>query len=630
MQNREYKLEIDPRILELLGPSLYTNIYYILAELIANAYDADANNVWIFDNEDDITVEDDGKGMSYENGDIKKYLNVAGITRTGENDAYTPSGRKKMGRKGVGKLAALSVSENVIVKTRVEEEKSGFILSRHPGEKKMLEPLPEEKINFKKVRQHGTAVVMSTPQYKLHVGLNAVKKNLLRIFPLVSKDFKIHLVRGKDEETIARSDKDMVEELCALITFGEPFSKYKNYFKTEYLDKKDVLLKTLQTKIFPDVFIMNKNYGKPLPYNIEIRGWIGAYKSTRNRKQEATDFPDNFISLYANEKMGEFNILPVVGQNKLNEVYVVGQLHIDIFELSELVDMALSNRQGYKTDDIRYQTVIKYVREELLPEIVGMRVEYAARKKENQKRKKLDKQKEVEELFKKQVDGFKNTTSADAAKKIVKELGAGDSQKVEKILQDTINNNSAALGLKPRIDQDKKKILISHTKKDKDLADVIYEMLLFNGVPKIDIIYTNCEDEEARIPVGQNGENGIYDYLKKFFMDSYSNQKIFVIFVTSIDMRNSWGAIVEVGAAWIARSEHKIFNIGEFRPEQPLDTASIWQNSKRKSFASLCTDSINYDTFCQFIEYICTYLGYSKKSRDENKKKLKKLGVSIE
>ena len=42
---KTYRLEVDPRILELLGPNLYTNIYYVLAELIANAYDADAKNV---------------------------------------------------------------------------------------------------------------------------------------------------------------------------------------------------------------------------------------------------------------------------------------------------------------------------------------------------------------------------------------------------------------------------------------------------------------------------------------------------------------------------------------------------------------------------------------------------------
>ena len=38
---KEYQLNVDPRILELLGPNLYTNIYYVLAELVANAYDAD-------------------------------------------------------------------------------------------------------------------------------------------------------------------------------------------------------------------------------------------------------------------------------------------------------------------------------------------------------------------------------------------------------------------------------------------------------------------------------------------------------------------------------------------------------------------------------------------------------------
>lgn len=79
--DKEYKINIDPRILELLGPSLYTNIYYVLAELIANAYDADAHNVYIISNKNDITVEDDGKGMSYIDGDVQKYLNVASISR---------------------------------------------------------------------------------------------------------------------------------------------------------------------------------------------------------------------------------------------------------------------------------------------------------------------------------------------------------------------------------------------------------------------------------------------------------------------------------------------------------------------------------------------------------------------
>ena len=148
---KEYKINIDPRILELLGPNLYTNIYYILAELIANAYDADAKNVYVISNKDDITIEDDGHGMSYKNGDIEKFLNVAGVSRTSESDSYTRSGtRRKMGRKGVGKLAALSISENVEIRTISNGEKSGFILSRHfDGDNRQLKGILEKDINFK-------------------------------------------------------------------------------------------------------------------------------------------------------------------------------------------------------------------------------------------------------------------------------------------------------------------------------------------------------------------------------------------------------------------------------------------------------------------------------------------------
>ena len=56
---KKYRLEVDPRILELLGPNLYTNIYYVLAELIANAYDADAKNVYIIAGKDNIRVEEE-------------------------------------------------------------------------------------------------------------------------------------------------------------------------------------------------------------------------------------------------------------------------------------------------------------------------------------------------------------------------------------------------------------------------------------------------------------------------------------------------------------------------------------------------------------------------------------------
>lgn len=616
--DKEYKINIDPRILELLGPSLYTNIYYVLAELIANAYDADAHNVYIISNKNDITVEDDGKGMSYIDGDVQKYLNVASISRNTEEESETALKRKKMGRKGVGKLAALSVSENVLIKTVSNMEKSGFILSRSIGSDNRLVPLSDDEISFEKVDGNGTAIVMQKPQYTLHSSLKAIKRNLLKIFPLVDEDFVIHIIRGTETETICSFDKEMISELSTLITLGDEFKYLSDYFNTPFVDNKDELLKNKSLASTP-VHMKDRN-GEEHLYNVEIKGWVVTYKSTRGRKAEMADFPDNFISLYANHKMGEFNILPIVGQNKLSEVYVVGQLHIDIFELTELPDMALSNRQGYKTDDPRYQAVLEYVRNTLLPDILKMRDVFVSLGKKKKEEEKLEQQRQKEASFKESVDKFRKNTAKKAATRISDRLGISTEklEEVENILSEEINSNSPDLGIKSIIDSQKKKILISQTYKDKDLADIVYNMLVFNNVPTEDIIYTNCDNEISRIPEGDVGKSGIYDYLRDFFVDSYSTQKMYVIFVTSKNTKESWGALTEVGAAWITQIEHKIFNIHDFRPEHPLDDEQQWHTSFRDEDGNLYMSKLSADIFSQKIEYICDKLGYRKRTRQEN------------
>ncbi len=130
---KEYRINVDPRILELLGPNLYTNIYYVLAELVANAYDADARNVYIIAGKDDIRVEDDGVGMSYANGDIERYLNVAGVSRSTEDESVTPGGRLRVWvvRASVSSLR-FRLSENVDVLTVSAGDRSGFVLTRRP------------------------------------------------------------------------------------------------------------------------------------------------------------------------------------------------------------------------------------------------------------------------------------------------------------------------------------------------------------------------------------------------------------------------------------------------------------------------------------------------------------------
>ena len=614
---KEYKLNIDPRILELLGPSLYTNIYYVLAELIANAYDADAKNVYIIANPDDITVEDDGRGMSYERGDIGQYLNVGRESRTTEDQAITTNlKRRKMGRKGVGKLAALSVSENVLIKTKCGPESSGFILSRHPQEGNHLTPIPDEKVALDKVIGDGSSIVMQNPQYRLHVSLDAITRNILKIFPLVDQDFRIHVIRGKDSRVIERLDEGIVRGLGTIITLGESFAHLVNLVPEDFPERRNDLIKAVPTKSIP-VSMKDRN-DQEHEYNIEINGWIGTYKSTRGRKAERSDFPDNFISLFSNKKLGEFNILPAVGQNKLNEVYVVGQLHIDLFELTELPDMALSNRQGYKSDDPRYERVMDYVRSNLLADILKMREVYTDIKNATKNQAKLDEQRKKEEQLKKEVDRFRDIVVSGATDKISSlsgDLGQISKEKIQEAISSSINDGKLNLGLKKEVDSLKKRILISQTIQDKPLADVVYQMLCHNGVPPEDILYTNCDDEMSRIPEGRS----VYEYLRDFFVKSYSSEMIFVVFVTSDNTKQSWGAIAEVGAAWITQVESKIFNIHPFRPEHPLDDETLWQTTNRdETSKELWMLRMNGDIFCQKIEYICKKLGYSLRERTEN------------
>ena len=615
---KTYPLSIDPRILELLGPSLYTNIYYVLAELIANAYDAMAHNVYIIENENDITVEDDGKGMSYANGDVKHFLSVAKESRISDADSFTDDGkRRRMGRKGIGKLAALSVSENVIVKTRHGDEVSGFILSRHVGDDGLLAPIQDEEIVFQEIRGNGTAIVMQSPQYRLHKTDTAVKRNMLNIFPAVGQDFKLHFIRRHSRFTIDSVDLAYLKDLCAIVTYGDSFKPLcetvmdGSPWKDRLVFANESLSETIRLE--------NKD-GVLKDYLFEIKGWIGAYKTTTNRKAEISDFPDNFVSLYANKKMGEFNVLPLVGQNKMNESYVVGQLHIDIFELTELPDMALSNRQGYKSDDARYQLALKKIRDTILPVALKLRGVYAKLKKAEKDRQRDDALRANEAKLKEDIEAFKQST----VRKMVDAFGGtADRSNVETVAKDILNSSMPDLGIKSKVDSGKRKILISQTKEDKPIADIVYKMLLHNMVPVRDIIYTNCDDDAAWIPEGET----IYGYLRDFFVESYSTQKIYVLFVTSINTKQSWGSMMEIGASWITQIDNKVFRIGEFRPEHPLDDERQWHSTNRNgdNGTDIWMNNENAIILCRKIEDVCDRLGYQKKSREENLRYLNRL-----
>jgi HSP90 family molecular chaperone len=117
-------LQFDPLTIEHLGYKMYSHLPNALAELIANAYDADATKVQVIlrDGESgrSVIVQDDGHGMNL--GDLReKYLRI-GRNRRVEGEGRSESGRRAVaGKKGLGKLALFGIGETILLTTKRRE-----------------------------------------------------------------------------------------------------------------------------------------------------------------------------------------------------------------------------------------------------------------------------------------------------------------------------------------------------------------------------------------------------------------------------------------------------------------------------------------------------------------------------
>lgn len=118
--NDEPELRFDHNVIEHLGIKLYQNKpVNVLAELVANSWDADAKHVWMdfrtHDGNRFATVSDDGVGMTLQ--EIRERYLVIGKSKRTSPKEVSPAGRKPMGRKGIGKLAPFGVARLVDVAT---------------------------------------------------------------------------------------------------------------------------------------------------------------------------------------------------------------------------------------------------------------------------------------------------------------------------------------------------------------------------------------------------------------------------------------------------------------------------------------------------------------------------------
>lgn len=138
-----FEMTVDLNVREHLGINLYSNIAVVLTNAVANAWDADAENVIICVDpakQEWIEIVDDGIGMSV--GDLNsKYLR-GGYRRQDERDEHgrmTAKQRLVMGRKGLGKLSLFSIANEIEVQSARDGQQAAGFTMRLDGIKKTVE-----------------------------------------------------------------------------------------------------------------------------------------------------------------------------------------------------------------------------------------------------------------------------------------------------------------------------------------------------------------------------------------------------------------------------------------------------------------------------------------------------------
>ena len=220
-ERQPLKLRFLGSLIEQLGAQLYPGATATMAELISNAWDADASNVWIdiplgrtWTEDDRIVVVDDGDGMSYEDAETR-YLLVGRKRRVELKKDHTEDGRPLHGRKGIGKLAAFGTAkilecltvdtDGQITSFRLDYD---HIRDLDPTDDYDVEPAQGDTVLRDPEGNslaHGTRITLSTLRRRRAMNAVQFRRSLARRFALDADKMRI-VVNG---EEVGRFDYDL-------------------------------------------------------------------------------------------------------------------------------------------------------------------------------------------------------------------------------------------------------------------------------------------------------------------------------------------------------------------------------------------------------------------------------------
>lgn len=195
--DKKLRFSYDINTIDHLGVKLYTRITPMLAELVSNAWDADAHNVYIKltngDNKE-ISVVDDGVGMTFDELN-DKFLRVGRNRRLDLNSDKSDKGRPILGKKGLGKLSMFGIGKKITITSIKDGKKNSFIMDyniikdKHNGEYEPQMLCIDETTG----EHNGTSFLIEEISRKTDFDLGSIEQGIKARFKIFSDDFVVHI-----------------------------------------------------------------------------------------------------------------------------------------------------------------------------------------------------------------------------------------------------------------------------------------------------------------------------------------------------------------------------------------------------------------------------------------------------
>lgn len=362
-----YRMSISLNVLNHLGLHLYSNTPAVLAEVIANAWDADATTVNVnFDlSEKTITVTDDGHGMNLEDVN-RKYLYV-GFEKRNEGKGLTPHGRTPMGRKGIGKLSLFSIAKQFEVFSRKEGcPEQSFLMDAVALEKAIQQDDPSspgiyepKTIPFNAdIGTHGTSIrIKELKKLRLtQQTISALRKRIARRFGILGGEHGFHIVIDSKEVTF--KDRDYFHKARFLFQYGD-------HDYAQYCNKLDANEDTGKALSFPRGNRFDNEGKADKAGEHEVHGWIAIAHRSNDLDDRGQQDNLNKITVAVRGKVALEDILNEYRLGGMITKFIYGEINADFLDQDDRDDIATSSRQSIAVDDPRYVALHAFIDGEL-------------------------------------------------------------------------------------------------------------------------------------------------------------------------------------------------------------------------------------------------------------------------